>query len=103
MDTPSAGARLKEWRAAAGRTLVAASSAVGVTHSSWCEWESGNRSPSLEKALAVEELTEGAVPVEAWGFPSSVVATMGAVLALRAGGNRHVDPNAVADLAATGT
>ena len=102
METPSAGDRLKKWRSATNRTLVAASSAVGVTHSSWCEWESGNRSPSLEKALAIEELTEGAIPVEAWGFGPSVVATMGAVLALRVR-SKHVDPNELADEALAAT
>ncbi len=82
-STQSAGDRLKKWRTAAGRTLISAASAIGVTHSTWCEWESGNRSPSLEKALAVEALTEGHMPVEAWGFNASVIQTMTHVLAAR--------------------
>lgn len=64
-------------------TLEAAGAAVGVSHSSWSEWESGSRIPSLEKALAVEAFTEGTVTVEDWRFNASVIPTARRVIERR--------------------
>lgn len=71
MDTPAAK-RLKDWREGkAGRagdklTFAAAAALVGVEHPTWIGWETG-RKPGFEAALQIERVTEGFVPVEAWG------------------------------------
>jgi hypothetical protein len=79
--------RLRRWRqgprAGGGRTLAAAARLVGVAHSTWSEWESGGRHPRLQHALALELVTGGAVPLEAWGFPAALVDTLRAVVAHR--------------------
>jgi hypothetical protein len=72
MDTPAAAKLLKEWReGTAGRvgeklTFAAAAARVGVEHPTWVGWENG-RKPGFEAALKIEGVTEGHVPVEAWG------------------------------------
>jgi transcriptional regulator with XRE-family HTH domain len=64
-------------------TLSAAGGKVGVEHSTWSEWESGTRNPSLERALDIERVTEGLVAIEEWGFPATVAAGMRSVIARR--------------------
>lgn len=86
--------KLAKWREGAGLTLVAASAEVGVSHASWCSWESGVRAPSLEKALRIEALTKGVVPIEGWGFDGAVLRDMAAVLALP---SRAANDNALAE------
>jgi transcriptional regulator with XRE-family HTH domain len=73
MDTSS---KLREWRTNAGLTLKAAGKLVGVEHSTWSEWESGGRKPSLERAIDLELATGGQLPIEAWGFPADVAKGM---------------------------
>lgn len=70
--------RLRAWRLRQTPllTLVGAGVRVGVKHSTWSEWESGSRTPSLEKALAIEDVTGGAVRIEDWGFSGDVRALM---------------------------
>ena len=77
--------RLKAWRLShePHLTFAAAGERIGVKHSTWFEWESGNRSPSLEKALQIEDLTDGAVPFESWDFSAEVASTMRRVLSRR--------------------
>lgn len=74
-QAPTAGSRLRSWRLEQDpkRTLTDLAAEVGVKHPTWIDWESGARSPSLEKALAVEILTKGKITVEAWGFDGSIV------------------------------
>jgi transcriptional regulator with XRE-family HTH domain len=40
--------------------------AVGISQSYLSDMKKGNRSPSLRVAVAIEDATEGAVPVRAW-------------------------------------
>lgn len=68
--TATPGAQLRAWRLrqAPKLTLVAAAAQVGVAHPTWIDWENGNRTPSLEKALAIELATGGEIRAEAWGI-----------------------------------
>lgn len=68
----NAPALLKQWRKASGFSQSVCAKRIGVTQASWNTWENGVRSPQIEHALAMQDLTEGAVPVEAW---RSVVTT----------------------------
>ena len=74
-QSTTAGERLRAWRLAQDpkRTLTDLAAEAGVKHPTWIDWESGARSPSLEKALAVELLTGGHITVEAWGHDGAVV------------------------------
>lgn len=66
------GERLKAWREstkrADGKSLSQAEVAklAGCTQAMWGCLESGEKQPGVNLALAVESLTEGAIPVEAW-------------------------------------
>jgi transcriptional regulator with XRE-family HTH domain len=40
--------------------------AVGISQSYLSDMKKGNRSPSLRVAVAIEDATEGAVPVRSW-------------------------------------
>ena len=82
------GPRLAAWRAARKdldpkATLQSCADEVGVKHPTWLDWENGNRSPGLEKALAIELFTNGAIKVEAWGFDVKVFETIRSVIARR--------------------
>lgn len=71
--------KLKQWRAAQNppATAVAVAKALGgISHSLVLEWEKGTRSPGVELALRVEELTNGAVPIETWGYSRELVELM---------------------------
>ena len=41
---------------------------LGVSHPTWSDWESGKKTPDLDNALKIELLTNGAVPLEEWGY-----------------------------------
>ena len=71
----SAGERLRRWRTAQEPklTLSAAAARIGVKHPTWIDWENSNRRPALEKAIAIEVMTGGEVPIEAWGFDRTVM------------------------------
>jgi transcriptional regulator with XRE-family HTH domain len=85
-DTATPGARLRAWRLGQEPrlTLAAAAAKVGVAHPTWIDWENGNRSPSLEKALAIELVTSGEIPVGAWGFDAQLVVDVADARAARA-------------------
>lgn len=69
MKRSSAGARLRAWRLSANLTLKAVAEGAGAKSPSLaCEWEKGSRVPSYGCALGIERLTDGALPVEVWGF-----------------------------------
>lgn len=74
-NTTSPGAQLRAWRLRQEPklTLAAAAAKVGVAHPTWIDWEQGNRSPSLEKALSIELVTDGEISVSAWGFDAQLV------------------------------
>lgn len=76
--------RLYAWRKDRELTLSAAGDLVGVKHSTWSEWESGAKKPSLEKAIEVERVTDGAIAVEAWGFSAEQVTALRDFAARRA-------------------
>ena len=84
-DTATTGERLAAWRSAHDPkiTLQSCADAVGVKHPTWIDWEKGNRSPSLEKALAVELFTKGVIEIEAWGFDQETLATITSVMRQR--------------------
>lgn len=93
MDSPSLN--LKQWRAAQNPPLTAVAVAKalgGISHSLVLEWEKGTRSPGVELALRVEKLTDGAVPIETWGYSRDL-------LELMRGAVERRDDSAAAELA----
>jgi transcriptional regulator with XRE-family HTH domain len=91
------GPRLAAWRAARKdldpkATLQSCADEVGVKHPTWLDWENGNRSPGLEKALAIELFTNGAIKVEAWGFDVKVFETIRSVIARRDDADESAPP-----------
>jgi len=62
----SAPESLKSWRAEAKLSQGAAGKLIGVSAATWCDWEGGNKSPSVDRALDLERVTHGAVSVTAW-------------------------------------
>jgi len=73
---------LQQWREAQTppATLTSVAKALGVSHSLIFEWEKGSRRPGVELALRIEEHTDGAVPIEAWGYTRELVALMRAAV-----------------------
>lgn len=92
--TATPGAQLRAWRIKQEPklTLTAAAAKVGVAHPTWIDWENGNRSPSLEKALAIELVTEGEVPVDVWGLDGQLVVNVAAKRAERAADDIEASP-----------
>ena len=54
-------------------TAKAFGALVGVSGPMICEYELGTRRPSLEKAIQIEAVTGGFVPVEEWGHSASAL------------------------------
>jgi transcriptional regulator with XRE-family HTH domain len=84
MEPDTGRSLLRAWRKRSERTLKDCSEAVGVSHSLWSEWEQGTRKPTLEGAIGIEQLTEGGVPVESWGFSASRLLAVAAARTLHA-------------------
>jgi transcriptional regulator with XRE-family HTH domain len=65
MQAPEA---LKAWREAQIPSLsqAAAGKRIGVTAPTWCDWEQGKKSPTVDRAEDIEKLTGGAVTVPMW-------------------------------------
>lgn len=76
-------ARLKEWRDAAGLTQAAAAKRSGVRQATWCEVETGRRTPHLAFAIRLESLTDGEVRIEHWGHDAALIKSMADVVAHR--------------------
>jgi len=55
-----------DWMRETGRKGVWVATKLGVTPERAATWRSGATRPSLEHADALEELTDGAVPADAW-------------------------------------
>lgn len=81
----SPGERLRAWREAQTPELklTAAARELGVSHPFWSDIEAGKRSPGIETAIAIENLTAGAIPVELWGFDAATVEGMRELIARR--------------------
>lgn len=58
--------RLKEWREKDGRSQDAVARAVGATQKAVDDWEDGRKVPGLDFIMALERLTDGAVPAVGW-------------------------------------
>ena len=73
---------LKAWREGFAPTLSQAKAATrfGVSQPLVAEWEKGPRRPGLETAVAMETETNGAVPVEAWGYDRALVMSMASLV-----------------------
>ena len=52
------GLRLKNWRVKENRKIADAASLLGVSSSAWGHWETGERLPSGELLLAIQNLTD---------------------------------------------
>lgn len=63
------GERLREWRLRAAMTLEDVARAVRTAGGSSVHgWERGPRRPRVHFAIALDRLTDGAIPCEAWGY-----------------------------------
>jgi transcriptional regulator with XRE-family HTH domain len=59
---------LKTWRESQDPRLSqeAAGNRVRVSTATWCDWENGNKVPTVDRAEDLEKLTDGAVTVPMW-------------------------------------
>jgi plasmid maintenance system antidote protein VapI len=60
------GMTLTEWMATKGHSQAAAGALFGVPSGTVCRWVTGQRTPTLRMALAIEKATSGAVPASSW-------------------------------------
>lgn len=94
MDGPKL---LKAWRDGAELSQKAVADAAGVGQPTVAEWEADNRRPEFSRALALEDLSDGAVRVEAWGYERSLIdAARGAIARREADHEREVEREAIA-------
>lgn len=63
MTAPEA---LRKWREDKQLSQPEAGKRVGVTASTWCDWEQGNKSPTVDRALDLQKATGGTVTVAMW-------------------------------------
>lgn len=68
--------RLREWRLVRGVSQARLTELLDVHRRTPHEWEWGAKIPSLMSAVRIDALTEGEVPVEAWGYTESDVAPL---------------------------
>jgi transcriptional regulator with XRE-family HTH domain len=62
----SAPEELKKWREDRELSQAEAAEKAGVTAPTWCDWEQGKKSPTVDRAEDLERVTEGAVTVPMW-------------------------------------
>lgn len=75
-DIAAPGPRLRAWRLREGMTMTALARAVRASGASVVyEWERGTRRPRVHNAIALDRVTAGAVPCEAWGFEPLAILT----------------------------
>ncbi|SRR5258705_8911439 len=70
------GRLLRAWRLAHGVSQRRLTELLDVHRRTPHEWEWGAKIPSLTSAVRIDSLTEGNVPVEAWGYTASDVAPL---------------------------
>lgn len=58
--------KLKKWREKQKLSQAAASAMINVTAPTWCDWEGGHKSPTVDRAEDLEKLTKRAVTVSMW-------------------------------------
>lgn len=61
-----AGELLHGWRTGRELTQKQAAELLGVSQASLSDYERGVKSPDVDRALRIAEITGGAVPVESW-------------------------------------
>jgi len=59
-------ALLRAWLDGQGLSQADLARRCGVGEASVCRWLRGTRRPGLDLAIAVEQLTDGAVPAASW-------------------------------------
>jgi hypothetical protein len=57
---------LQEWISGRGLSMGAVGKAIGTPRQSVHLWCTGKRTPTLYWAMAIQELTKGEVPLDAW-------------------------------------
>jgi len=63
----SASRLLVDWRKEAGLTQGQCAERLGISQPTWSNYEHGLKVPRTVVAVKIATLTNGAVPVEAWG------------------------------------
>lgn len=59
------------WREKVGWSQKEAGARVGVSQTSWKDWESEARTPSFERAVRIEVLTEREITIESFGYDAA--------------------------------
>jgi len=62
---------LAEWRAQQGLKQGVAAKMMGVSQTSFSDYERGRKKPRIEHAISIDRVTGGHVPVAAWGESAS--------------------------------
>lgn len=62
----SAPEELKKWRESLDLSQAQAAERASVTAPTWCDWEQGKKSPTVDRAEDLERVTDGAVTVAMW-------------------------------------
>lgn len=75
---------LRAWRKEADLSQGQAAEKLGVRQARWSELESGEHSPGRELAIRIEQLTGGAVPIEAWSDDPTIHDAMRSIVERRA-------------------
>lgn len=66
MDKVTAPTKLKRWLKEEGRMSYWLATKIGVTNVTLSYWVTGRRTPSLDHAFKIEEITEGAIKASDW-------------------------------------
>jgi transcriptional regulator with XRE-family HTH domain len=67
MATSRAARLLSDWRKTAGLSQGEAAKRIGISQPVFSGYETGRNTPRTVRALKIAEITEGSVPVAAWG------------------------------------
>jgi predicted transcriptional regulator len=64
----SGGDELRKWRERGKVPARSGADLVPCSERTWYRWERHQATPSLAHAFRLEEITDGAVPAQIWGF-----------------------------------
>jgi DNA-binding XRE family transcriptional regulator len=74
--------KLKAWRAGREKktSIAEAARLLRVTHPTWHDWEKGKKTPDLCNAFDLENLTDGDVRIEDWGYAKAANAARAVIV-----------------------
>lgn len=89
---PTGPGLLRQWRKTTGRSQERLAGELHVSQPALCEWEGGTRRPELPSAITLESLSEGAIPIEAWGYSTELIEHLRSLSERRAGTDETAPP-----------